>query len=283
MQPLQHSEHYYCCTVLLDYLLYFLPPPAVHTLLAFCQAAPDTAAIAGRTQRLLQAPVAHLYDLVARPGDAEDKVAYLNVFLWRQKYGDIGRKHRIKYDFYSLTYDIQLIHRFMIANGYEGIEHMRLNTKNIDIISTYDTEIEHYLDAFRATDGFQEASGYAYDDDFTSLATYLTIIGPIIHQHPRLAEIRAFVDYLLDHWQEDSRLAWLSPGLFTMMVADLHYDPARTWPLYQLLCPQIGLFDYPALLLGIRMYGDVARATLQHQDIPGGYALLEALSSTEGS
>jgi hypothetical protein len=270
--------NFLCIKVIFRYFLYFLTPKAVDILIERCWEEPDTAELARSMTRLFQANVKALYDLVAREGDEEDTVAYLNVFLWRQKYGDINQKLRIRYDF-SSSHNAWLIHRCMIANGYEGIEHMRLRPAHANVVSTYAEEIAHSLDVFHASHGFQAAYGHDYDDDFTSLATYLTVIGPTIEQHPRLAEIRIFFDYIVRHWKDNERLVWLPPALFTMMAYDLQYEPAYTWPLYQFLLPRVSIFDYHALLLGIRMYGDLARLTLQHHNIPGGYALLDTLAS----
>jgi hypothetical protein len=201
--------------------LCFLTEKGVNILLRHCLREPNGTELAKRINQLLRADERELRELIARGGDEEDIVAYLNVFLWKQKIGKIEKHLRIKYDFEEPS-NAWLVHRQMVANGYEGIASIEYRVGGNGGVTTYEQEIEKYLGFHK-----QDPTSYVDDDYFSWLATNLNVIGPKIKSFQRLPEVIEFVEYVLLNINKDKRLEWLTLSSFTMLVYDLSYPEEK--------------------------------------------------------
>ena len=249
----------------------FLSPQGVEILLDYSRQIPECQNFVDLATSLLTCSVNELERLIYMPGDEEDHVMFLNVFLWQQKQGRINSQQRIHYDFQE--WDNQLIiHREMVANGYEYID--QISFVDFEGNSTnYAIEIDKCLKLYQ----FPE---YDDDDYFSYLTSILNVIGPRINNHPRLNEIKKFVTYILDHLHIDPRLKWLQPAPFSILIYDLDCNPEITWSAYcQLVrtgCRSI--YDVVAALLGFRMYGSKVQQVWTPFNIFGGIQLIELLA-----
>jgi hypothetical protein len=210
---------------------------------------------------------------VERDGDEEDKEPLVNVFLWKQREGFIGREARVRYRFFD-SYRAWTSHRSMVANGYSGIEH--LPVRIVEEPTTYAREIDRLLDLYeRAWD----ARG---DEDMDVLLVCLNVIGPRIRSHPRAELIGSFAGFVMDHCGSDERLAWLSASSLALLVHDLGVDTEQSWPSYRTVLlsePNRGVWaNIPAWILGLRMYGERAAREIEQVSEPLGIDLLKRLA-----
>ncbi|RLC09627.1 MAG: hypothetical protein DRI57_21785 [Deltaproteobacteria bacterium] len=228
-----------------------------------------------RMKDIFNANEDEIQKLILRGGDEEDIALYLNVFLWKQRHGEIRKDKRIWYNFeeHSLAWTV---HRHMVERGYEFVALMPYEIPLDHTITSYEEQTEMYLGFHKETEGYDD------DDYFNMLINNLNVIGPKIISHKRLPEIIEFTDCIVANFNTDKRLRWLSLSGFTMLVCDLSYPRDKSWPVYLSLLRResVTIFDYSAGLLGIRMYGDKARNELKKTEIVGGYDLLDALASS---
>lgn len=250
----------------------FLSPSGVDLLLENIRGQ-HTVSTLSKVTSLMNASTAELKRLIEGPGDEEDKVMYLGVFLWRQNFGSILKELRVSYEF-EFWYDATLIHRQMVFNGYENIDRLPLAMLPEEGVTTYLALIEKYL-------GFHKKQiGYDEDDYFSFLTTVLSVMGPTIQSNSRVMEIVEFVDYIIENIETDQRLNWLRGASFTMLVYDLGISPEKSWAAYKKLVQSSltgSMDDFITAFLGIRMYGDAARSEWRHKRILGGFELLDSL------
>jgi hypothetical protein len=251
--------------------LCFLSERGVGELVVRCRREPDGAAAAVEFARLLDAGADELLALVRREGDEEDRVKYLNVFLWKQARGLVARDLRAVHAFGEAYYN-WLAHRQMVSNGYDWRGGTEVCARGEAGASTYPAEIEAHMRAFEASPDAQ---------DHSHLAMLLNVAGPDIARHELLPRAYNFARHLVTRFDADESLRWLNPSAFTLLLYDISYPPEESWPVYRRLARMehnLSVFNYPAWLVGLRMYGQPARDELRRADVPGGFGLLEALA-----
>lgn len=241
-------------------------------LVGRCRREPDGADAASEFTRLLGADASELEALIRREGDEEDKVKYLNVFLWKQARGLLARELRVCYLFEEDEYFNWVTHRQMVLNGYDWRTGTEVVARGEAGATTYVAEIEASLRAFEASPAGEDPS---------RLAMLLNVAGPDLARSALLPRAYGFARHLVTRFDADESLHWLNHSAFTLLVYDLAYPPEESWPVYLSLArmeQNLTIFNYPAWLVGVRMYGQLAKDELRRANLPGGFDLLEALA-----
>lgn len=249
----------------------FLTEAAVTELVQRCRRIEGGALVANECERLLDLPAAELIELVQRDGDEEDKVKYLNVFLWGQGQGRIARALEVYYTFDESYYN-WLIHRQMVANDYDWSSLTGTVVAQGDSNETYLAQVEAQLTAFESFGGLEDES---------HLLLLLNVIGPRIKSYSGLPGVERFTRHLIKRPVEEMR--WLSLPAFVLLVHDLSWPVAESWALFQHLVRlehNRTIFSYPGWILSLRMFGERTKDELQRIEVPGGYDLLEALATS---
>jgi hypothetical protein len=249
----------------------YLTEAAVDELIERCLREEGGGSAAKEFTRLLEAPTATLLELVHKDGDEEDKVKYLNVFLWRQAIGRRAEDERVRYTFDEAYYN-WLIHRLMIANGYDWKTLTGTVLPQGDATESYLAQVETQLRVSESWSELQDAS---------HLAMLLNVIGPKIRSYAGLPRVIRFIQRVIEGG-EDEAVRWLNPSAYTLLVHDLSYSLEESWPVYQRLISleaNRSIFNYPAWVLGVRLFGQRAKDELQGIAVPGGYELLEAMAT----
>ena len=249
----------------------FLTEAAVAELIQRCLLVNGGESVEQKWKRLLDLPPAELIELVLRDGDEEEKVKVLNVFLWRQAHGRIAPDLTVRYAFEESYYN-WLIHRQMVANGYDWTSLRGTVVAQGEANQTYLAQIESQLNAF-------ESRGV---NDESLLLLLLNVIGPRISDYADLPGVMRFTRSLIE-CKDFEAMRWLSLPGFVLLVHDLSWPVEETWPLVQHLVSlehNRSIFNYPGWILSIRMFGRPAKAELQRIEVPGGYDLLEAMATS---
>ena len=246
-----------------DYL-YFLSKSDVDHLLRLCRDDCDENFVL-LINHLLVIDADALINIINSPGDCEQVVMCADVFLWRQKVGEIEQNLRFGCKFLK-RYHRWLLDRYMVSNGYEGID--AIPVESTDGVTSCRDEINSYLDK-------QAIGETAAEDDFTYFITNLNIIGPTIKSHPRYCEIRQYHEFIKEHYEDDSRIKWIDPGCYAMLVSDLNDVSDATWKVYEYLIIY-GHKDFVGFIesfIGIKMFGDKCLELLATSVKPifGGY------------
>jgi hypothetical protein len=250
----------------------FLSKPAVDDLIQRCRQVEAGESASKEFQRLLELPAGELTDLIQRHGDEEDKVKYLNVLLWRQSLGQIPSSLRVQYTFEEPYYN-WLIHRAMVANGYEWTNLAGKVVAQGDATQPYAQQIETHLNNFETSEDLEGAS---------HLALLLNVIGPKLASYTDRSRVVYFTQRLIER-QHDHLIEWLSLPAFILLAHDLSFPPGESWPLVQRLVRlehNRTIFNYPGWIVAIRSFGQAAKDELKQIDVPGGYDLLEMISET---
>lgn len=250
----------------------FLKEAGVDELMQRCLRVNGGESVVKEWKRLLDLPPPELIELVRADGDEEDKVKYLNVFLWRQALGRIASDFKVHYTFDESYYN-WLIHRQMVANDYDWTNLKGTVVAQGDLNQPYLAQIENHLTAFES---FEDL------DDASHLIMLLNVIGPKITSYSGLPRVIRFTRRLVEH-QDDEAMEWLSLPAFVMLVYDLSFASEESWPLFQRLVKlehNRTIFNYHGWLLAIRMFGQPAKDELRRIEVPGGHDLLEALATT---
>lgn len=248
----------------------FLSLQDVQTLLKYAEQTPGCQQFLARSSHLLNCSAEELENLIYKPGDEEDHLMFINVYLWQQKQGKINHQRRIKY--YFQDFDNQLIiHRAMMENGYENIDNLPFVGFDGNLTS-YRQEIDKYLHCYEFPD-------YNDDDYLGYLISILNVLGPQIHTYHQLDSINKFLNYILSHINIDMRLNWLQPGSFTIFLYDLGMSPEKTWPSYCYVVKNgcRSIYDFIAIFLGFKIYGNKVRQLWHPFDVYGGMDLIELL------
>ena len=206
-----------------------------------------------------------LIQWTAREGDEEDKMIFLDVFLWRQRHGIIDRKKRINHAFLEESY-AWYVHRYMIANGYDNI--LTTPPSRRDEVS-YLEQIESLLDLF---DNRRFRS-----DEFWSLIVLLNVLGPQLEKYKRRDEVLKIAEYIVTNFKSDARLETFTNDNefagWALLVFDLKMHADQTWPVFKeifLSSPKHSVTCYPALIVGLEMYGSLFRKEMDKIEIQGG-------------
>jgi hypothetical protein len=135
-----------------EQFLYFFPAHAGNVLLDQAWKIPGRHKQAEWLSIVLNRSAVELAESIARPGDPEDKMILLDVFLWKQRHGLIDRGLRVESQF-SRWPDGYYLQRYMVANGYEGV----LSTPQyLDQPRALLEEVDWLLDRFKSGDSSQE-------------------------------------------------------------------------------------------------------------------------------
>lgn len=207
----------------------------------------------------------------------ESNLPFVNTYLWKQQNGEISKISRLCGIGDGRDWPLWIIHRTMYSLGYDYIVEQPFLDYFFNEPSTHSKEVNRYLGFHRR---IQE---YANDDYFSYLAGELNVFGPRLIEHPRLDDIREFLDYIIENIDKEPQLQYLYLVQYVLLSHDLSYPPERTWPACSsILAREIGGFpEYLGFLVAIRMYGEKAKKALRrHQLVEryGGFALLEALA-----
>jgi len=248
--------------------LCFLSENNVNYLTEYCHSVLKETRLAAEFGTMLTMNEADLISIVASDREEGDILPYINVYLWKQRNNKIKKDSRIIYKF-KHQFNAWHAHRFMVANGYE----LSLIPYKVseDEIATYDSYIEKWLVHRKVASN---------EDMYQSLLLPLNVIGPKIKEYKLLPEVLELSRYILKHYKSKEALSSLTPTCFALLFDDLSYPEEETWPAYEYLLKHktLGIFDYVAYLIGIRMYGKNARRLLWKMDIPGGFDLLDSLA-----
>jgi hypothetical protein len=223
-----------------------------------------------------------LISWISADGDKDDHKIFATVFLWKQRHKLIDSAVRVNGDFKDSP-DIYHLHRYMVANGYEGILDAPRSSYDASRDSpklSYTAQVEQLLDRFSAQ-GIP-----AQSDDFARLTDLLGILGPQFDSYPRRAEVAAFAAHILDYSTDISGIPVLSNDVgftnFSWLILDLKLDPEQTWETYRALAlakRQHSVSSYPALLAGLSMYPDRMSEILDPIDVQGSKELFLTLAS----
>jgi hypothetical protein len=255
---------------LMQEFLYMFPARAGEVLTRRLREEQETEREAQWYQQVLSFGAQELITSASGQLASEDKCALLDVFLWKQRHGLIAKNLRIRSALGPGTSPrIYYIHRYMVANGYEGI----LPGKN-----AYAGEKTQYLEEIgRILDQAKAPDFGAGELGFWDALILLNVLGPVVSTYERLSEVQELAEYTLKHHEADPRLSRLHEdrelSAFTLLLSDLAFEPARTWSEYRNLLLSTrarSVLSYPALIAGIQMYDIELRATLQAIDLQGG-------------
>jgi hypothetical protein len=207
-------------------------------------------------------------------GDEEDQLPPINVFLWKQKVGEISPDLRILYKFED-SYNAWLPHRYMIANGYEeeGLALPRFETPRH---TSYRKEILRLLDCLHHPGMRSDPTELSY------LASCLSVLGPKLAEDPLGEQAWDLLDYVTANLQNDTDTQLVHPADFTLLVHDLGYPAEASWPAFEFFVTKSQdadlIWSFPAWFIGCRIYGERALEAVRQVDLPIDWTLLEELS-----
>ncbi len=213
----------------------------------------------------------------ARAGAPEDKCAFLDVFLWKQKHGLINKNRRVQaYLGPSARPITYYIHRYMVATGYEGV--LTGDDVYTQVGVKYLQEIDVLLNEWKRPDfGRGNLS-------FWDIVLLLNVIGPTIANYERRSDARELAEYILENHSVDPRLQDFRGdrelSAFALLLSDLKIESHRTWPAFQSLLlstRERSVLAYPALIVGAKMYEKKLDGVLGGVDLQGGTSLFFSL------
>lgn len=206
-------------------------------------------------------------------GDEEDQLPPINVFLWKQKMGEISPDLRILYEFED-SYNAWLPHRYMIANGYEE-EGLVLPRFEAPRHTSYRKEILRLLDCLHHPEMRADPTDLSY------LAACLSVLGPKLADDPLREQAWDFLDYVTTKIQDDTDTQLVGAADFTLLVHDLAYPAEASWPAYEFFVTKSEsadlIWSFPAWFIGPKIYGKRALEALRQVDLPIDWAILEEL------
>lgn len=213
----------------------------------------------------------------ALDGAPEDKCAFLDVFLWKQKHGLIDKSRRVRAQLGPVARPITYyIHRHMVAAGYEGV--LTGDDVYTQVGVKYFQEIETLLNEWKRPDfGHGNLS-------FWDIVLLLNVIGPTFATYERRSDARELAEYILENHSVDPRLQDFRGdrelSAFALLLSDLKIESRRTWPAFQSLLlstRQRSVLAYPALIVGAKMYEKRLDEILRGVDLQGGTSLFFSL------
>lgn len=228
--------------------------------------------IAGWIKRVLRSSPEEVRGELAKPGDEEDRLAWINKFLRLQGLGLIGKEEPVALVFDSIS-DPWLVHRQAAINGNVDVFKWELLTLPSRRRAGYLQELDWLLKAYARPEKLAD------DDYYSYLCMLLNVALPASRDESLWKQAGEFAEFLLRN-RDESFLSWLSPTNFMVLAHDLRMDPERLQPFFGPLVTRRspGLSDYLGWMLGIRMLGDPARVVLEEMKPIGGMRLLEVVS-----
>lgn len=215
--------------------------------------------LASMIDSLLNMSFDELQRRINSSGDEEDNLTYIGVILWKKKNGLFNFPFQLDYEFYEWDYQL-IIHREMILNGYTEIFSKRFWRFGEQI--SYLEELVSYID-------FYEHSGYTDDDYFSYLLSILNVVGTQVGSYIEISKVKKFLAYILNHIHEDSRLNWLQPAPFSILLYDLNLFLEESWNTYEYLVVSRDrtIDDFLAAFLGIKIFGKKAKSLWRDVDL----------------
>jgi hypothetical protein len=277
MQSIEKRDWASFANFFMQEFLYMFPAHADEVLLQELRSRDEAAREAKWYARVLSWDADELALWAAREGDPEDKCAIMDVFLWRQRHGLIDKNRRIHSSLGAgarpLTY---LIHRYMVANDYDGI--LAGDDPYTQVGIKYIQEIDALLEQWKKPDFGPGDAG------FWDIVLLLNVVGPTFATFDRRPNARELAEYILENHSVDPRLQGFRGdrelSALALLLSDLKIEPDRTWPVFQSLLlstRQRSVLAYPALIVGAKMYGKKLDGILGEVDLQGGTSLFISL------
>lgn len=230
-------------------------------------------------ERLLPLNADELSRKVHPWGDECDQLLPINVFLWKQKMGEISPDLRILYEFED-GYSAWRPHRYMIANEYEEEALSLLRVVGSER-KTYRKEALRLLSCYRDREMRDDPTDLAY------LAICLSVLGPKLADDPLREQAWDFLDYIVTRIADDTDTQLVGAADFTLLVQDLAYPAEASWPAYEFFVTKSEsaklIWSFPAWLIGPKIYGERALEALRQLELPIDWAILEELSRVNHS
>lgn len=224
-------------------------------------------------ERLLPLRADELSRKVNPWGDECDQLLPINVFLWKQKIGEISHDLRLLYEFDG-PHNAWLPHRYMIANGYEE-DALLLRHYAGSERKRYRKEALRLLSCYRDREMRDDPTDLAY------LAICLSVLGPKLADDPLREQAWEFIDYIVNGIDGDTDTQLVGAADFTLLIHDLAYPAEASWPAYELFVTKSEsadlIWSFPAWFIGPKVYGKRALEALREVDLPIDWVILEEL------
>lgn len=181
-----------------------------------------------------------------------NQVPYVQVFLWKQKRGEIKNTYILDYDFSDEDFEYKWFFRqYKALNDYPNIIKLNAFSKNEDEKQlTYENIIEEYLKNYKNNDYLKEEPFY-----LSNLIISLNMYGEKLKYHNKIDKINEFYEYIL----KVSDNSWYNIDLtnFTLLTYNLCYCKDKALQNYTyLLKNNTHWLDFMGYLLGIIYFGD---------------------------
>ena len=241
--------------------LYLFPAHAADIVAAWNLKTPQGLKEGEWLRRIIHFSANELIEWTSRDGDEEDKMIFMDVFLWKQRHGLIDPSLRIAYLFHEQSY-AWLLNRYMVANGYlDVLDQPQIEGETIGYLA----QIELLLDRFNHSDFTAE--------DLWSLLIQLNVLGSQIDQYGRRSEVLKVAEQVMqDAPVQLAPLNDVELARVSLLMLDLKLAPDKTWPRFRelFLSTSHSVACYPTLIAGLQMYGDVFLKEIQGIEIQGG-------------
>jgi hypothetical protein len=221
-------------------------------------------------EALLSLSAGELLERINGPAEEEDKAAWIVVFLWRQKLGEVPADFRLHYTFNDQEL-AWLPYRYMAANGYQGVQLLPIQ---LDPVTTCAAEIQRLLTP--------EMNPELWDvDDWKVLLACLSVVGPGLAATPYLDRAKALMSYICEAHAGSEWSSFIRLEDFTMLMHDMNWPAERGWSAWKELMAtdenRHVMWSFPGWYLGTKMYGAKALARLREVEIPFDVDLLRDL------
>ncbi len=210
---------------------------------------------------------------INKNGDIEDIVKYINIYLIKQRFGLIDKNDELSYKFDNTTLGYLyawIIYRHMCIVGYDNVENREYMIDEGEVTTSIQ-QIKEYFD--------NNETLIEINDEFAGFLMNLNMIGPNLQKFNWLPKVYKIIDNILydDSFENIVNIdfyAWIT------LLSDLKISQDKSWPNIKKILgyQKDGISNYGALILGLRMYGDVFKNELQDMEIVGGHKLLYKLS-----
>jgi hypothetical protein len=203
--------------------------------------------------RVLGADETNLKRNILPDRDSEDNSYLVNVFLWKQRLGEIDRESRVEEMFWDIEehYLAWYAHRAMLQLGCEGVADHEWGGGNGDTKS-YEQDVESLLKRF-VTTGFDRK-----EDDFNYLLLPLSVLGPNVDDYPWKVDAELLCEYLVKEFAADPMLERLDDSRFALLLTDLDYSWEKAREAYEFYLrseANRGSASFLAWWLGYEAYG----------------------------
>ena len=250
----------------------FLTVPGLDSLVDFAGRSSECASVVLRIQRYLDKSSDALREEVLSLGEDEEVSVAFNVLLWKKKVGLIVSDVNVQYQFQKQE-NAWCTHRLLVETGSSDIATLELTQDSEDEPGrTYEGEINRLLDLYSRERRWEE-------EVLIDLPVLLNVAGPALESFARHAEVLSFVEALMADY-DNPQIGMLSVAAFAILLCDLGLPAEASWPAYRHLIErdEPDIFTYPALLVGLRMYGERCATLIQRLAIPAGFKLLSELA-----